>query len=207
MPKSLLRIFYQKLSDDWTNSDYYHDPPQQLRCAEGKDPTLPPGFPSGPPGARLRELLWVLDMPYLGHVIRKMNPIVFALNVSIMGVVISHVLKCNIRFLKPQVEGDSITGLRTLLNSRAYPIKRNKICLFHQWVGLTFLWVSLLFSMKCCLEKGPGFRCMRHLPFWFLVAWKGSSSPETVRAFSRGRDPWHLLSSRTALLTAASLSP
>lgn len=111
-----------------------------------------------PPGARLPELLWVLDMPYLGHVIRKMNPMVFALNVSIMGVVISHVLKCNIRFLKPQVEGDSITGLRTLLNSRAYPIKRNKICLFHQWVGLTFLWVSLLFSMKCCLEKGPGFR-------------------------------------------------
>ena len=132
---------------------------------------------------------------------------VFALNVSIMGVVISHVLKCNIRFLKPQVEGDSITGLRTLLNSRAYPIKRNKICLFHQWVGLTFLWVSLLFSMKCCLEKGPGFRWMQCLPFWFLVTWKGSSSPKTVRVFSRGRDPWHLLSSRMALLTAASLSP
>ena len=165
------------------------------------------GLPISPPGARLRELLWVLDMPYLSHVIRKMNPMVFALNVSIMGVVISHVLKCNIRFLKPQVEGDSITGLRTLLNSRAYPIKRNKICLFHQWVGLTFLWVSLLFSMKCCLEKGPGFRCMQRLPFWFLVTWKGNSSPKTVRVFRRGRDPWHLLSSRMALLMAASLSP
>lgn len=28
------------------------------------------------PGAHLRELLRVLDMPYLGHVIRKMNPMV-----------------------------------------------------------------------------------------------------------------------------------
>ena len=76
MPKSLLRIFYQKLSDDWTDSDYYHDPPQQLRYAGGKDPTLPLGFPSDPPGAHLRELLRVLDMPYLDHVIRKMNPMV-----------------------------------------------------------------------------------------------------------------------------------
>lgn len=74
-------------------------------------------------------------------------------------------------------------------------------------MGLTFLWVSLLFSMKCCLETGPGFQCMRHLPFWFLVAWKGSSSPKTVRVFSRGRDPWQLLSSHTAPVTAASLSP
>lgn len=78
-----------------------------------------------------------------------------------MGVVISHVLKCNIRFLKPQVEGDSITGLRTLLNSRAYPIKRNKICLFHQWVGLTFLWVSLLFSMNIVLFRNRTWVSMR----------------------------------------------
>lgn len=118
--------------------------------------------------------------------------------------VIRRVPKCNIRFFKPHFKVDSITGLRTFLKSQVYPIKRNKNLPVHQWVCLTFLWVSFL---NLLFRKGPKFRHMQHLPFWFLVACKHSSSPKSiVYILSWGRASWHCLCCHMVVVTAAYLS-
>lgn len=71
-----------------------------------------------------------------------------------MRVLISLVLKCNIRFFKPHFKVDSITGLRRLLKKRAQPMKRNEICLFVS--GFALLFCGFLFcSQLSIIYKRP----------------------------------------------------
>lgn len=63
-------------------------------------------------------------------------------------------LTCNIRFFKPHLKADSITGSRRLLQSRARPMKRNEICLFVSGFALLFCGF-LFFSQLSIVYRRP----------------------------------------------------